>query len=96
MMNAAGTLLHCRNRSMNANVLLNTLILRRGKADKMFVQRFQKLGSCLSYTSLLRKQLALTKNYRGPVAKLADKLLSNLRFRKNTINATFRDVRQKS
>ena len=62
----------------------------------MFVQRFQKLGSCLSYTSLLRKQLALTKNYRGPVAKLADKLLTNLIFGKNTINATFKDVRQKS
>ena len=55
MMNTVGTLLHCGNRSMNANALLNTLILRRGKVHKMCVQRFQK------FTSLLRKQLASTK-----------------------------------
>ena len=91
MINAVGTLLHCRNRSMNANSLLNTLILRRGKEDKMCVQRFQKLGLCLSYTSLLRKQLSLTKNYCTPVAKLADKLLNDLKFWENTINATLKD-----
>ena len=91
MMNAVGTLLHCKNCSMNANALLNTLILRRGKVDKMWVQRFQKLGLCLSYTSLLRKQLALTKKYCAPVAKLADKLLNDLKFRENTINTTRKD-----
>ena len=89
-MNAVGTLLHCGNRSMNANALLNTLILRRGKVDKTCVQRFQKFSLCLSYTNLLRKQLALTKNYRDPVAKLTDKLFIDLKFRKNP-NATFKD-----
>ena len=63
IMNAIGVLLNCRNQSMNTNALLNTLILRRGKADKACVQRLQKLGICLSYTSLLKKQLDLTRNY---------------------------------
>ena len=52
MMNAVGTLLHCRNRSMNSNALLKTSIFPRGKVDKMCVQRFQKLCLCLSYASL--------------------------------------------
>ena len=39
---------------------------------------------------MLGKQLALTKNYRDPVAKLADKLFIDLKFRKNP-NATFKD-----
>ena len=32
----------------------------------------------------------MTKNYCNPVAKLADKLLTHLKFRRNTINATFK------
>ena len=67
LMNPFVILFHCRNRSMNANALLNTLTLRRGNVDKVSAPCFLKLALCLSYTSDLRKQLALRKNHPNPV-----------------------------
>ena len=71
--NAVSILLFCRNQSMNANASLNLLILRRGKADKMCVGRFNALHLCLSHTSMLQKQSALGKDYLSPVKQLAEK-----------------------
>ena len=71
--NAVSILLFCCNQSMNANASLNLLILRRGKADKMCVGRFNALHLCLSHTSMLQKQSALGKDYLSPVKQLAEK-----------------------
>ena len=54
--NAVSILLFCRNQSMNVNASLNSLILRRGKADKMCVGHFNALYVCLSHKSMLQKQ----------------------------------------
>ena len=59
---------------MNANASLNSLILRRGKAGKMCVGRFNALHVCLSHTSMLQKQSAFGKDYLSPVKQLAEKL----------------------
>ena len=72
--NAVSILLFCRNQSINANASLNSLILRRGKADKMCFGRFNALHVCLSHTSVLQKQSALGKDYLSPVKYLAEKL----------------------
>ena len=69
--NAASSLLFCRNQSMNAKASLNSLILRRGKADKMSVGRFNALHVCLSHTSMLQKQSALGEAACWEITKIS-------------------------
>ena len=48
-------LLFSRNESLNANASVNSLLLRRGKADKMCVARFNALHICVSHAAMLQK-----------------------------------------
>ena len=70
IINAVSSLLLCRNQHINTSATINTLILRRGKADKMCYNRFQALNICLSHNSVLKKQLELGKNFEDPVKEL--------------------------
>ena len=74
IMNAINSLLFCHNQQMNANTTINTLVLRRGKADKMCYNRFQALKICLSHHSALEKQFDLGKGFQEPVKSLAKAL----------------------
>ena len=72
--NAVSSLLLCRNQHMNTCATINTLVLRRGKADKMGYIRFQALNICLSHNSVLKKQLELGRNFEDPVKELTEML----------------------
>ena len=67
VMNAVNTLLMCRNQKMNHGATVNSIILRKGKADKMCFERLNSLQLCLSYQSVLNKQLGLGKQFRKTV-----------------------------
>ena len=75
--NSVSILLMCNIQLMNANAVINTLILRQGKADKMLISRFQKMNICLSHTSALKKQLQLGENCHLPIQKLKSDLEYN-------------------
>ena len=92
VMNAVGTLFFSRNRYFDANASLNTLILRRGKVDKMCIQRLHKLGLCLSHTSLLKKQFGLTVNFRKSVDETAQNLSLDAKLRKRALEKPFTDL----
>eukprot|EP00794_Sanderia_malayensis_P016437 gene16437-18072_t len=55
-------ILKCRNQYMNMNTLVNSIILRRGGADKMTYRRLNELGLCTSYGKALTCQSALGKD----------------------------------
>ena len=59
---------------MNANASINSLLLRRGKADKMCVARFNVLHICVSHTAMLQKQSALGRDYLLPIKELGKQL----------------------
>ena len=59
---------------MNPNTLLKSLILRKGKANKMCVGCFNTLHVCLSHKSMLQKQSSLGNDYLSPVKQLAEEL----------------------
>ena len=63
-----------RNQSMNANASINALLLRKSKADKICVARFNSLHICVSHTAMLQKQSALCRNYLLPIKQLAKQL----------------------
>ena len=63
IMMAVSTLLFTRNRLMNSGAVINTLILRRGEAKKITFDRFNKIGLCTSYSSVLNKMMELGKNF---------------------------------
>ena len=67
-------LLFSRNQSLNANASVNSLLLRRGKADKMCVARFNALHICVSHAAMLQKQSALGRDYLLPIKQLAKQL----------------------
>lgn len=73
-MNAVNSLLLCLNQHMNTCATINDLILRWGKADKMYYNRFQALNVCSSHSSVLKKQLELGKNFEDPVKELTNVL----------------------
>ena len=70
IINEMSSLVLCHNQHMNTCATINTLILRRGKADKICYNRFQALNICLSHNSVLKKQLELGKNFEDPVKEL--------------------------
>ena len=59
---------------MNASAPINSLLLRRGKTDKMCVVRYDSLHICLSHTSVLQKQSAMGRDYLLPIKQLAKQL----------------------
>ena len=65
---SVSTLLYNRNQSMNANASVNSLLLQRGKADKMCVAYFNALHICVLHTALLQKQSVLGRDYLFRVA----------------------------
>ena len=67
LMNSINTILMCRNRYMNRCAFINSLVLKRGKADKMCFGRFHSLNSCLDYKTVLLKQEELGKDFTAPV-----------------------------
>lgn len=61
MLTALAILLHCHSTSMNMDATINSIILRRGGADKMTFKRFNHIALCLSYSSSLKLQSELGK-----------------------------------
>ena len=59
---------------MNAHASINSLLLRRGKADKMCVARFNSLHICVSHTAMLQKQSAFSRDYLLLIKQLAKQL----------------------
>ena len=63
MMTATSILLYTRNRNMNYGALISTFVLRRQQAKKASFDRFNKLGVCMSYSSVLKKLTELGRNF---------------------------------
>jgi hypothetical protein len=61
ILTAIGILLHCHSTCMNMNATINSIILRRGGADKLTFKRFSHISLCLSYPSALKLQSELGK-----------------------------------
>ena len=59
---------------MNASESINSLLLRKGKTDKMCNARCNSLHICLSHTSMLQKQSAMGRDYLLPIKQLAKQL----------------------
>ena len=72
--NTVISLLLCRNQHINTCATIKTLILRRGKADKMCYNKFQALNICILHNSALKKQLELGKSFEDPVKELTKML----------------------
>ena len=51
-----------------------SIILRRGKANRKCFERMKTLGLCLSYNSVLKKQLNLGEDFTDPVQRWKQKL----------------------
>jgi len=67
LMNATNTLLMCRNKNMNKCQAVNSMILRKGDAEKTCIDRFSSMQIALSYCTVLDKQLELGNNLRDIV-----------------------------
>ncbi|XP_066926091.1 uncharacterized protein [Clytia hemisphaerica] len=66
-MNAVNSLLMCRNRMLNRCAVMNSIILKKGKADKQCFNRFNALQTCVSYKETLSKQTELGKGHRNTI-----------------------------
>ena len=74
IMNSVNSLLMCRNQFFNQCAVINSLVLKRGKCDKMCFRRFQALNQCLSYPNILKKQTELGQNFKSPVLAWANEI----------------------
>ena len=74
---ALSVLLHCRNRNVNANAALMSLILKKGGAKKAVFKRLSALHLCVSYNTTLRLQTQMGADFDMPVKMWAEKVHSD-------------------
>nr|XP_054763564.1 uncharacterized protein LOC129270188 [Lytechinus pictus] len=76
VLSSASILLNSRNQNMNANQVVNSLVLKEGAAKKPVFKRLNTKGVCTSYDTALKVQMDYGKNYDEKVrdwAKIVDR-----------------------
>lgn len=64
---AAGILLYSRNQFMNAHQTMTGMILKRGAAQKVVFKRLHARSMCVSYGTVLKKQVEYGTKHDTPV-----------------------------
>lgn len=71
VLSSASILLNTRNRNMNANQVVNSLVLKEGAAKKQVFKRLNVKGLCTSYDTALTKQQEYGENFDQMVLEWA-------------------------
>uniref|UniRef100_A0A7M5VF96 C2H2-type domain-containing protein n=3 Tax=Clytia hemisphaerica TaxID=252671 RepID=A0A7M5VF96_9CNID len=91
VMNAVNSLLMCRNQTLNQCAVLNSIILKRGKADKQCFARFNALQTCVSYQNTLGKQTELGKDHRSTIKEWSRQIAEYQQAKKKSIHTEILD-----
>lgn len=67
LLSAASILLRCHTLEMNSHQTLTGLQLKRGGVTKQAITRLHARGLCISYKSILNRQIELGKDFDDPV-----------------------------
>ena len=89
VVNAAGTLLNIRSQKLQANALINSLVLKDGCTNKMCFNRLKSLHLCLSYSAIQEKLCHIGKDFKKPVQKWSENLQNDMGYMKNQLELIF-------